>query len=84
MYSIFLGKQNVVDLTEVLWQDFRKSAINRKPHGISSMRFWALTIQQLYRERNAPIHVDTIPKEVFLLLNLSSLITFQTKNLSDP
>lgn len=32
VYNIYSGKTNVVDHTEVLWQDFRKFAINHKPH----------------------------------------------------
>lgn len=66
VYNIYFGKENVVDLTEVLWQDFRKFIVNRKPQEISILRFWALTIQQLYKERQEPITINTIIKEVKL------------------
>nr|KAJ0190283.1 hypothetical protein LSAT_V11C800417130 [Lactuca sativa] len=66
VYSIFSGMTNAVDLTVVLWKDFWKFAINRKTHEISSPRFWALTIQQLYKEINEPIPISTIPEEVLL------------------
>ena len=66
VYSIFSDKSNTADLPEVLWQDFWKFAIKRKPNDISNPRFWALTIQQLYREMSEPILMDTIPREVFV------------------
>ena len=61
VYSIDSGCNNDVDLPEVLWQDFRKFAIKRKSNEISCPRFWALTIQQLYRERFEPIPLSMIP-----------------------
>ena len=61
-----LWEKNVVDHTEVLWQDFRKFAINHKPHEISSPEFWALTIQQFYKECREPILINMILEEVFL------------------
>lgn len=66
VYSFFPGRENAVDLPEVMWQDFRKIAIKRKPNEISSPRIWALTIQQLYKERSEPIPVATILKEVYV------------------
>ena len=52
--SIYSGRDNAVDLPEVLWQDFCKFAIKRKPNEISSPRFWALTIEQIFKELNVP------------------------------
>lgn len=66
VYNILLGKNNAVDLTEVLRQDFQKFSINRKSREISRPRFWALTIQQHYRERKEPVPIDTISKKLFL------------------
>lgn len=40
VYNIFFRRNNAVDLTEVLWQDFRKFAIIRNPNEISSPRFF--------------------------------------------
>ena len=39
VFSIYSEHDNVVDLPEVLWQDFCKFAIKRKPNEISSPRF---------------------------------------------
>ena len=43
-----------------------------------SLRFWALTIQQLYQERREPIPVYTIPKDVFL--SFESIKTYHLQN----
>ena len=45
VYSIYSGRENVVDLPKVLWQDFRKFATKRKENEILSPRLWALTLQ---------------------------------------
>lgn len=66
VYSIYSRRSNIVDFTEVLWEDFRKFSIKRKLNEISSPRFQALLLQQLYRERREPIHIKTDQKEVFL------------------
>ena len=64
VYNIYSGRSNVVHLPEVLWQDFQRFAIKWKVNEISSPRFWAWTIQELYKERSEPILVSKIPKEV--------------------
>ena len=66
VYNIYSGRNNIINLTEVLWQDFWKFSIKRKPHEISSHVFWALILQKLYKERQEPIPINTEPKEVFL------------------
>lgn len=55
-----------MDLTEVVWQDFRKFAVKRKANEISSTRFWALTLEQLYREKQQPNTIATKLKEVLI------------------
>lgn len=45
VYNTFTGKPNVVDLPEVIWQDFRKFTDKNKSNKIPSPRFWALTLQ---------------------------------------
>ena len=45
VFRIYSGRSNVVDLLEVLCQDFCKFSTKRKEYDISSPRFWALTIQ---------------------------------------
>ena len=50
IYNIYSGCDNVVDLLEVLWQDFYKFSIKKKENEISSPRFWALTLQQLFKK----------------------------------
>ena len=55
VYNIYSGRNNVVDLPEVLWQDIRKFAIKGKDNEISSPGFWDLIIQELYKERSGPI-----------------------------
>lgn len=58
VYNIFTGKSNVVNLPEVLWKDFKKFVVKRKHNEISSLRFWALTLQQLYSKVHEAIPLN--------------------------
>ena len=70
VFSIYYGRNNDVDLPEVLWLDFCKFAIKRKPNEISSPIFWGLTIEQIFKELNVPISVSTIPPKVCVSFKL--------------
>lgn len=59
IYIIFTGKSNVVDLPEVLWQDFTKFVVKKKLNEILSLRFWALALQQLIFERHEAIPLNS-------------------------
>lgn len=65
VYNIYTGKTNYVDLPEMLWQDFRKFSICQKSNEISSSRFWALTLQQIYTERCGLVPLMSDPPEVY-------------------
>lgn len=64
VYSIYSGRDNDIDLIEVLWKDFPKFALKRKPNEISSSRLWALTLEQLYDEGLESIPLNSDLKEV--------------------
>ena len=55
VFDVHSWRSNVVDLTEVLWKDFRKFLVKRKPPEISSLRFWELNQA-----------IATEPKEAFI------------------
>ena len=74
VYNIYSGRSNIVDLTEVLWKDFRKFAIKRMSNEISSSRFYALTLQQLYKERREAIQSIPIQKRYIFLSRPLELI----------
>ena len=70
IHNIFNGQTNDVDLPEVLQQDFQKFAICRKLNEISSPRFWALTLQQIYSDKGEPIPLTSDPPEVYFTFKL--------------
>ena len=80
VYNIYFGRSNVVDLIKILWQEFWKFAIKMKPQEISSPRFWALTLQQMYRERQEHIPITTKSKELFL--SFKTIKTYRLLNQS--
>lgn len=69
IYIIFTGKSNVVDLPEVLWQDFTKFVVKKKLNEILSLRFWALALQQLIFERHEAIPLNSDIWEVYCSFN---------------
>lgn len=70
IYNIFTIKINDVDLPEVLRYSFGKFAIHQKTSKISSPRFQALTLQQIYLDRVELVPLMSDPPKLHFTFEL--------------